>query len=118
MLRRNGELCQHSVPGFTGRLTTSELEAYESVWPLVQERMETFIVPPTAGETDRNIALADLMAQIRGLLGARFPNNERSLNAIARALAARTMQAVLPSPSSAAEGVQISTPPPGEKPSL
>jgi hypothetical protein len=118
MLRRNGELCEHSVPRFKGRLTTSELEAYETVWPLVQERMEAFIVPPAAGETDRSIPLSDLVAQIRGLLGERFPTKERSLNAVARALAARTMQAVLPSHEPAAEGVQVNTGVPGEKPSV
>lgn len=35
------------------------------------------------GETDLSMALPGLVAQIRGLLGECFPNNKRSLNAVA-----------------------------------
>ncbi len=36
MLKRNGQLCEHSVPDYSGRLTDSEFEAYKAVFGTVE----------------------------------------------------------------------------------
>jgi len=36
MLKRNGQLCQHSVPEYSGRLTDGEFEAYKSLFGSVE----------------------------------------------------------------------------------
>ena len=36
MLKKHGQLCQHSVPDYSGRLTDSEFEAYNSVFASIE----------------------------------------------------------------------------------
>ena len=36
MLKRNGQLCEHTVPGYSGRLTDTEFAAYNSVFTAVE----------------------------------------------------------------------------------
>lgn len=36
MLKRNGQLCEHSVPDYSGRLTDSEFEAYKALFGTVE----------------------------------------------------------------------------------
>ena len=42
MLKRNGEDCEHTVPDFPGRLTTSEFNAYNAAFPLVAAAISEF----------------------------------------------------------------------------
>ncbi len=40
MLKRNGERCQHTVPGFSGKLTRAEMDAYNEAFELIQEEFD------------------------------------------------------------------------------
>jgi len=40
MLKRNGEPCQHTVPGFSGKLTRAEMDAYNEAFETIQEEFD------------------------------------------------------------------------------
>jgi hypothetical protein len=40
MLKRNGQLCQHSVPDYSGRLTGDEFLAYNTVFSAVEDQIQ------------------------------------------------------------------------------
>ena len=37
MARRNGQPAEHTVPGFAGRLTRSELDAYDAAFRTIRQ---------------------------------------------------------------------------------
>jgi hypothetical protein len=59
MLKRNGENCEHGVPNYPGRLTTSEYQAYQAAIPLVAEQVRLF--------NEHTQTLAELEKQIPGI---------------------------------------------------
>jgi len=52
MLKRNGESCQHEVPGYPGRLTTTEFQAYREAFAVVEDQIREY--------TEAASALADV----------------------------------------------------------
>jgi hypothetical protein len=56
MLKRNGESCQHEVPGYPGRLTASEFHAYGEAFVAVEDQLRAF--------TEAASALADVEKQL------------------------------------------------------
>ena len=42
MLKRDGEACEHSVPNYTGLLTTSEYQASQAAVPLVAQQVRLY----------------------------------------------------------------------------
>lgn len=56
MLKRNGEPCQHEVPGYPGRLTASEFQAYGEAFAAVEDQLRAF--------TEAASALADVEKQL------------------------------------------------------
>jgi len=56
MLKRNGEPCQHEVPGYPGRLTASEFQAYGEAFAVVEDQIRAF--------TEAASALADVDKQL------------------------------------------------------
>jgi hypothetical protein len=42
MLKRNGQLCEHAVPDYSGRLTDAEFAAYNSVFTAVESDFKEF----------------------------------------------------------------------------
>ena len=37
MLKRDGQLCKHSVPGFVGKLTPAEFDIYNAAFATIQD---------------------------------------------------------------------------------
>lgn len=56
MLKRNGEPCQHEVPGYPGRLTASEFQADREAFAAVEDQIRAF--------TEAASALADVEKQL------------------------------------------------------
>jgi hypothetical protein len=56
MLKRNGESCQHEVPGYPGRLTTTEFQAYREAFAAVADQIHAF--------TESTSALAEVEKQL------------------------------------------------------
>lgn len=56
MLKRNGEPCQHEVPGYPGRLTASEFDAYREAFAAVEDQIRAL--------TEAASALADVEKQL------------------------------------------------------
>ena len=41
MLKRNGELCKHAVPGFVGKLTPAEFDAYNAAFDVIKDEFNS-----------------------------------------------------------------------------
>jgi hypothetical protein len=41
MLKRNGELCKHAVPGFVGKLTPAEFDAYNAAFEVIKDEFNS-----------------------------------------------------------------------------
>jgi hypothetical protein len=57
MFKRNGQLCEHTVPDYSGRLTDAEFLAYNSVFSAVEEDFkELSKVASALGEVEKSFA--------------------------------------------------------------
>lgn len=56
MLKRNGESCEHEVPGYPGRLTTTEFQAYREAFAAVEDQVREY--------KEATSALADVEKQL------------------------------------------------------
>jgi hypothetical protein len=63
MLKKNGQLCQHTVPNFSGRLTDTELDAYNSLFASIEPHFkELTAIKEGAGQLEQS--LPQLLARI------------------------------------------------------
>lgn len=57
MMKRNGQLCEHTVPDYSGRLTDAEFLAYNSVFGAVEKDFqELSTVANALGEVEKSFA--------------------------------------------------------------
>ncbi|MGA3008585.1 MAG: hypothetical protein ABSE59_11910 [Opitutaceae bacterium] len=57
MMKRNGELCEHTVPDYSGRLTDAEFIAYNSVFSAVENDLkELSTLTATLAEVEKSFA--------------------------------------------------------------
>src|SRR6185437_3176980 len=54
MIKRNGQLCQHNVPDYPGRLTDAEFIAYNKVFPLIEDSFNHFSIATNSVKTVEN----------------------------------------------------------------
>lgn len=71
MLKRNGQLCEHVVPDYAGRLTDSEFVAYNSAFTAVEDDFKEFSgVTRSLGDLEKSLP------QLMGVGGARTADNQ------------------------------------------
>jgi hypothetical protein len=76
MLKRNGESCQHEVPGYPGMLTTTEFQAYREAFAVVEDQICALT------EADRALAkIEKLLPQIPAPLTSKILEPAQSLEA-------------------------------------